>query len=162
MPPLGPIKRKDLIRIATTVIPRTGQCPGYRPEHASTALARVPEAVRSMERIIGQSVDLLALPAGYFAIDLYSPKAMQELAEAVFDAGVQVPVATLVDADDYGSSRRHFKALYGAVMLGRSILGRPVQETSWTGAEGRAVRREDAQEADRQVLSIRPEFLWLT
>jgi len=74
---------------------------------------------------------------------------MQELAEAVFDAGVQVPVATLVDADDYGSSRRHLKASYGAVMHGRSILGRPVQETSWTGAEGRAVRREDAQEESR-------------
>jgi hypothetical protein len=35
------------------------------------------------------------------------------------------------------------------VMLNRSILDRPVQQTSWTGAEGRAVRREDAQEEFR-------------
>ncbi|MFI5455357.1 MAG: hypothetical protein ACHRXM_07875 [Isosphaerales bacterium] len=135
--------------IATAVIPKTGECPGYRPEHASTALAWVPAAVSSMESVTGQSVDLLALPAGYFAIDSYSPSAMQELAEAVFDAGVKVTLATTVDAYDFGPSRRHLKLSYGVVMLGRSILGRPVQQTSWTGAEGRAVRREDAQEEFR-------------
>jgi hypothetical protein len=137
------------VLIVTAVIPTTGQCPGYRPECASTAVAWVPEAVRRIESLAGQAVGLLALLAGYFAMDSYSPNAMQELAEAVFDAGVKAAVATVVDADDYGPSRRHLKPSFGAVMLNRSILDRPVQQTSWTGAEGRAVRREDTQEEFR-------------
>lgn len=129
----------------TAVTPAAAGCPGFRARDAAAALPWVPDAIRAIEGELRQPVGVLVIPAGFFAVDSFSSSALQELSRAVFDAGVTPAVATLVDADHYGTSRKHLKQSYGVVMLRGAILGQPVQQTSWTGAEGRAVRPEDVQ-----------------
>jgi hypothetical protein len=131
--------------IVTAATPGNEKCPGHRARSAGTALARILETVRAIERDCNQRVELLALPAGYFALDCYSPNALKELSAAVFAAGATPAIATLVDASDVGAALKHLKPSFGVVMHGGSIVGSPVQKTSWTGVEGRAVRPEDAQ-----------------
>ena len=133
----------------TAVIPDLERCPAYRARDAETRLAWVPKAIGAIEDRLRQPVGLLAFPAGFFAVESFSGRALQELSEAVFEARIAPAVVTVVDAENHGASCEHLKRSYGVAMLKGSILGTPVQQTSWTGAEGRAVRAEDVQDESR-------------
>lgn len=113
---------------------------------------QIPQAVKwiagtlnQIQEATGHKPSLLVLPAGYFSVDMYSVKALQDLAQNLFQTGVSVPVATVIDADKHGTARQDLYPYFGTILNGGTLVGQPVQQASANSLEGKKVSAADTQ-----------------
>lgn len=120
----------------------------YRDKDLSHAVSWIPGVLAQVE---GQAVDLIVLPAGYFAIETYSEEALEALSKRILGLGITTPICTVVDATHKGISQQHLYPFYGVVLKEGKLLRHSVQQTSTSRKEGDRIRQNQVQEECRVV-----------